>query len=240
MIPTAVGINTNGQRAGPSTSRWILALDLEEVSTIDGTATRQLTLSHLGTDCPKTADPTAIATMVDPACDPILAAPSQVRTWAYPCNACGRFGLFDPPYAVPPVTGLIETTTVEPVTTTMAAPPPPPVGIVEVVYVVDGEPVSTATLTSTGITGTSTSSVFLTAGDDVVSSVFPTSAPTTESPSDLPPITSSPGSPSVPGPLPSSVPLPSTTPVTASAAVLVGKLSMLSLSLMTASFYILL
>ena len=111
MIPTVVGVNTAGELVGPSTSSWILPLDLDEVSTIDGTATRQLTLSHLRTDCPKTAEPSAIATMLDSACDPILAAPRQVRSWANPCNACGRFGLFDPPYAVPPVTGLIATTT---------------------------------------------------------------------------------------------------------------------------------
>lgn len=111
-IPTARGTNSFGP-AGPSTTGWMLPLDLSEVSTIvDGSITRQLTLSDLGTDCPQTANPTAIATMVDSRCDPILAAPKQVSSWAYPCNACGHFGLFDPPYAFPPVTGgLIEPTT---------------------------------------------------------------------------------------------------------------------------------
>ncbi|EOO00295.1 hypothetical protein UCRPA7_4190 [Phaeoacremonium minimum UCRPA7] len=100
-IPTAVGTNSLGL-VGPSTSKWMLPLDLFEVSTIvDGSITRQLTLSDLGTDCPQTADPTAIATMVDSRCDPILAAPKQVSSWAYPCNACGRFGLFDPPNPSP-------------------------------------------------------------------------------------------------------------------------------------------
>lgn len=124
LIPTAVGINTLGQPAGPSTTRWILPLDLEEVSTIvpgqPGTqddVTRAMTLSDLGTDCPQSVDATAIATLAsDGRCNPILAAPSQVRSWAYPCNACGRFGLFDPPYAVPTLTGGL----VEPPPTTTA------------------------------------------------------------------------------------------------------------------------
>ena len=138
LIPTAVGVDLAGHRRGPSTTSWILKLDLTEVSTIvGGTATQQLTLADLGTDCPQTADPTAIATLVDRACDPILAAPKQVSSWAYPCNACGRLGLFDPPYAVPPVTGgLLGTTTVvtTPTTTTtvttptLSSPVPPPFG----------------------------------------------------------------------------------------------------------------
>jgi hypothetical protein len=130
LIPTAVGINNQSQRAGPATTSWILPLDLEEVSTIfEGSVTRQLTLSDLGTDCPQTAEPSAIATMVDSRCDPILAAPKQVSSWAYPCNACGRFGLFDPPYAVPTLTGgLVPTTTATaaPVPTSSEAPPTSP------------------------------------------------------------------------------------------------------------------
>lgn len=168
-IPSAKGINTLGQPAGPSTSQWILPLDLYEVSTIaNGTgSTSQLNLADLGTNCPRTADPTAIVTMVDAACDPILAAPKQVSSWAYPCNACGRFGLFDPPYAVPTLTGsLIEPTTVvvpSPITIT-AAPTPtptsaPPVGILLVVYYSDGKPVATATITTTGISGTVVSTI---------------------------------------------------------------------------------
>lgn len=127
LLPTAKGTNSAGEPAGPSTSSWILPLDLEEVSTIvDGTATRQLTLDDLGTDCPQTAEPSAIATMVDSRCDPILAAPKQVSSWAYPCNACGRFGLFDPPYAVPTITGgLTGTATAAPtgITETSASLP---------------------------------------------------------------------------------------------------------------------
>ncbi|KAK1763856.1 hypothetical protein QBC33DRAFT_548754 [Phialemonium atrogriseum] len=168
LIPTARGTNSLGP-AGPSTTSWILALDLDEVSTIfDGSVTRQLTLSDLGTDCAQTADPSAIATMVDSRCDPVLAAPKQVSSWAYPCNACGRFGLFDPPYAIPTLTGsLIETTTQAPppvTVTTTAAPDPtstPPVGTVLVIYYVDGTAVATSTSLTTGISGTLTSSVFV-------------------------------------------------------------------------------
>lgn len=136
LIPTAVGINTASQTTGPSTSSWLLPLDLHQVSTIahalpgaTGNITRQLTLADLGTDCPQTADPTAIATMVDSRCDPVLAAPTQVREWAYPCNACGRFGLFDPPYAVPTLTGglVVPTSTLtstSEVVVVTAVPPP--------------------------------------------------------------------------------------------------------------------
>ncbi|KAJ9136614.1 hypothetical protein NKR23_g9748 [Pleurostoma richardsiae] len=161
VIPTARGTNSLGP-AGPSTTSWILALDLNEVSTIvDGTVTRQLTLSDLGTDCPQTAEPSAIATMVDSRCDPILAAPRQVSSWAYPCNACGRFGLFDPPYAVPTVTGgLIGTTTSAQTETTTPVPvetttvplqtSTPPVGTLLIIYYLDGTAMATATVPTTG------------------------------------------------------------------------------------------
>ncbi|KXJ88051.1 hypothetical protein Micbo1qcDRAFT_215430 [Microdochium bolleyi] len=121
LIPTAVGTNTAGAPFGPATSDWILPLDLSQVSTIVGDtstgATQQLTLSDIGTDCPRSVAPGAIATMApDPRCNPVLAAPKQVSSWAYPCNACGRFGLFDPPYAAPTLTGplvVVPTTTTE-------------------------------------------------------------------------------------------------------------------------------
>ncbi|KAK3986839.1 hypothetical protein QBC44DRAFT_383728 [Cladorrhinum sp. PSN332] len=186
LIPTAVGVNTLNQTAGPSTTSWILPLDLYEVSTIvdahigpgtDGGVTRQLTLADLGTDCPKTANPTAIATLVDSRCNPVLAAPTQVRSWAYPCNACGRFGLFDPPYAVPTITGglvpepttvvtipppVIVTATVAPVTTAPPPPPPAPVesGVVVVEYFnTEGGFLSSSVLPTTGVSGTVTRSV---------------------------------------------------------------------------------
>jgi len=193
LVPTAAGVNYPNataplpQEALPYTTSWILELDLYEVSTIaSGSITRQLTLSDLGTDCPRSVDKTAIATLPQ-SCNPILAAPKQVSSWAYPCNACSRFGLVDPPYAVPTLTGpLIEepTTVVLPpveVTVTASPPPPPPappaptttmapapaepeVGVVEVVYyyedgVAGDKVVSTGYLPTTGITGTVTSSV---------------------------------------------------------------------------------
>ncbi|GAB1314534.1 hypothetical protein MFIFM68171_04744 [Madurella fahalii] len=213
FVPSARGINTLGAPAGPSTSSWMLALDLYDVSTIagggpgvsgTGGVTRQLTLGDLGTDCPQTADPTAIATMaVDPRCNPMLAAPSPVRSWAYPCNACGRFGLFDPPYAVPTITGdLVEATPVTTVTATQlvpgpttaaATPPPPPVGVLVIEYYdADGRMLSTDAITATGLSGTVTSSVVVPA---VVtpsgSGVGSGSGPASLSPTTAPPFTES-------------------------------------------------
>jgi hypothetical protein len=128
FIPTAVGTNTLGQPAGPATTSWMLPLRLHQVSTIvEGTnITRQLTLSDLRTDCPQTVDPTGIATL-DSRCNPVLAAPNEVKSWAWPCNACGRFGLFDPPYAVPTLTGrLVEPTSIVVPTITPAPIPTVP------------------------------------------------------------------------------------------------------------------
>jgi hypothetical protein len=192
FIPTAAGTNTAGATVGPSTTNWMLPLDLYQVSTIaPGNTTRQLTLADLGTDCPQTADPTAIATMVDSRCDPVLAAPSQVRSWAYPCNACGRFGLFDPPYAVPTITGaLVETTVVPPppppVTVTAVPtpaptfvpppPPPPGTGLIFIVYCdTEGKPFGTATVTAPGVAGTVTSSVTVPVSSSCVASQTATS-----------------------------------------------------------------
>lgn len=160
LIPSAKGTNSKGQHVGPSTTQWILGLDLDEVSTIadgpSGSLTRQLELSDLGTDCPQSMDPTAIATLSDSRCAPILAAPTTVSSWAYPCNACGPFGLFDPPYAVPTVTGLVQPTTTDPPTTSAE-----PTGTVYVVYHEDGEPKSTETRAVEGMDGETTSSVAL-------------------------------------------------------------------------------
>lgn len=115
IINTIYGYDSAG-RTGPSATNTIVALDLDEVSTIvpDSGATRQLSLSDLGTDCPLSVPPSVLATTVAGGpCDPILAAPAKVRSWASPCGACGNFGLFDPPYAVPFATqGLLPTTTV--------------------------------------------------------------------------------------------------------------------------------
>ncbi|KAJ5141902.1 hypothetical protein N7526_002897 [Penicillium atrosanguineum] len=99
VVNTIYGTNTAG-RAGPSGTSLVFPLDLNQVSTIDlvNSATRQLTLNDLGTDCPQTEDPSVIATAApNGRCDPILVAPEPVKSWASPCNACGQFGLFDPP-----------------------------------------------------------------------------------------------------------------------------------------------
>ncbi|KAH8658135.1 hypothetical protein BX600DRAFT_439305 [Xylariales sp. PMI_506] len=121
MINTIYGYNSAG-RVGPSATSIIFALDLDEVSTIvtDSGATRQLTLNDLGTDCPTTADASVIATTIAGGpCDPILVAPTPVKSWASPCGACSNFGLFDPPYAIPTITGgVFATTTTEVETTT--------------------------------------------------------------------------------------------------------------------------
>lgn len=114
VVNTLYGYNTAG-RAGPSGTSVVFPLDLDQVSTIDliNSATRQLTLNDLGTDCPQTEAPSVIATAApNGRCDPILVAPEPVKSWALPCNACGQFGLFDPPYAVSPLTGgLVPATT---------------------------------------------------------------------------------------------------------------------------------
>ncbi len=93
LIDTIYGYNSAG-RVGPSATSTIFALDLDEVSTIvtGSNATHQLTLSDLSTDCPQSADPSAIATMAPGGrCDPVLAAPNAVKSWASPCGACGPF-----------------------------------------------------------------------------------------------------------------------------------------------------
>lgn len=126
IVDYLYGYNTAG-RAGPSGTSVVFPLDLDQVSTIDLTnsATRQLTLNDLGTDCPQTEAPSAVATAApNGRCDPILVAPEPVKSWASPCNACGNFGMFDPPYAVAPLTGGLVpmTTTVAPQSETQTTP----------------------------------------------------------------------------------------------------------------------
>ncbi|KAH9907028.1 hypothetical protein F4778DRAFT_610125 [Xylariomycetidae sp. FL2044] len=114
VINTIFGTNS-AARTGPAAASPVFGFDLGEVSTIDADgSTRQLTLNDLGTDCPQALPASVIATKLpDSRCDPILAAPAAIKTWARPCGACGPFGLFDPPYAVPTVTGgLFGSTTV--------------------------------------------------------------------------------------------------------------------------------
>jgi len=123
------GTNSRG-KTGPEASSTIWAFDLDEVSTLvlpGETVTRQLYLSDLGTNCPQTLPASAIATKrPEPRCDPVLAAPSAIRSWAWPCNACGPFGLFDPPYAIPTLAGgLLGTTTAAPAPTSPIPTPAP-------------------------------------------------------------------------------------------------------------------
>ncbi|KAJ5966404.1 hypothetical protein N7481_013118 [Penicillium waksmanii] len=130
IVDRIYGTNTAGDIVGPSGTSVIFPLDLDEVSTIvpNISATHQLTLNDLHTDCPQTEEASVIATKVPGGpCDPILAAPKKVKSWASPCGACQNFGLFDPPYAVAPLTGGLvpmTTTTLEPApqTTTTIAP----------------------------------------------------------------------------------------------------------------------
>ncbi|PLB37072.1 uncharacterized protein BDW47DRAFT_45166 [Aspergillus candidus] len=129
VVDTLAGYNTAG-RAGPSGTSVVFALDLTEVSTIQGSATQQLTLSDLGTDCPKSEHASFIATAPpDGRCRPVLAAPPAVKSWVSPCNGCGNFGLFDPPYAVPTLEGglvpaPVTTSTSEPETKTVPTAAP--------------------------------------------------------------------------------------------------------------------
>ncbi|OQE25103.1 hypothetical protein PENSTE_c006G07796 [Penicillium steckii] len=131
IVDKIYGTNTAGEIAGPSGTSVIFPLDLNEVSTIvpNISATHQLTLNDLRTDCPQTEPASVIATKIPGGpCDPILAAPKKVKSWASPCGACQNFGLFDPPYAVTPLSGglvPVTTTTMEPApqtTTTIASP----------------------------------------------------------------------------------------------------------------------
>ncbi|KAJ8131935.1 hypothetical protein O1611_g1687 [Lasiodiplodia mahajangana] len=185
VINTIYGTNSLG-RAGPSGTSEIFAVNLDEVSTIvpENGATQQLTLNDLHTDCPQSLDPEVIATTIpDGHCDFSLLAPQTVKQWALPCNACGRFGLFDPPYAIPPLGGgfiesTITTTDIE--TTTFASTTAP-----------DSGPSSTiisATATSAVTRTTETSAVTHTTATSIAS---PTGDPTTTLPSSTPIVTAS-------------------------------------------------
>jgi hypothetical protein len=126
--------DTKTCQIGPTASDIVFAMNLADVSTLVPTnpgdnAERahrtQLTLNDLGTDCPQTAD----ATYTGPQnwgdavkefssytknefnrCNPRLAIPMAIKQYGYPywkhCNIWGNeFGWFDPPGAVPTVTG---------------------------------------------------------------------------------------------------------------------------------------
>lgn len=187
VINTIYGYNSLG-RAGPAASSPIFALDINQVSSIvpGEQATRQLELSDLGTDCPHSLDPSVIATKApDGRCDPSLVAPDVVKSWALPCNACGKFGLFDPPYAVPTLGGgLIETTetitATEPDSTILApttTTTPPATGASSTVV----EPTITATVPDT------TGSTIASTSDSSVESTIDSTATTLTESSELTP-----------------------------------------------------
>ncbi|KAJ5356780.1 hypothetical protein N7517_011389 [Penicillium concentricum] len=137
VVSTLYGWNPCGL-LGPSTSREVFAFDLTEVSTLvpytalDQTArraTRQLYLSDLGAHCSTDYNKTELATQTHPMksddtrCNPFLAVPVAVKRYGYPywlhCGVSNnKFGLFDPPYAIPPVDDLVPT---KPPTTTTSA-----------------------------------------------------------------------------------------------------------------------
>ncbi|KGO75184.1 hypothetical protein PITC_072670 [Penicillium italicum] len=130
VVSTLYGWNPCGL-LGPSTSREVFAFDLTEVSTLvpytDLTettrrATRQLYLSDLGVGCATEYNKTELATQTHPMkaddtrCNPFLVVPAAIKQYGYPywlhCGvAHNKFGLFDPPYAIPPTDELIPTTT---------------------------------------------------------------------------------------------------------------------------------
>ncbi|KAI0411859.1 hypothetical protein F5X98DRAFT_380332 [Xylaria grammica] len=178
VISTLYGTNSVG-RAGPSGTNQVFPLDLDQVSTVipGGQITQQLTLNDLRTDCPQSEDPEVIATTIpDGHCDFSLLAPQPVKQWALPCNACGRLGLFDPPYAIPPLDGgITETATTTSVdTTTFVSTTSASSGPTTTII--------TATSTATATTATSQSTETETTsstGDPTTVSSSPTTGPTT-------------------------------------------------------------
>ena len=158
VVNTIYGYNTAG-RTGPSGTSVIFPLDLDEVSTIVPYAsnTRQLSLSDLGTDCPQSEAPSEIATAApDGRCDPVLVAPERVKAWASPCNACGNFGLFDPPYAVTHLTGGLVPATSAP------SPQPEPSSTSSVVTATETAETTPSVASQSSVSGTELTSTAVT------------------------------------------------------------------------------
>ncbi|KAH6967729.1 hypothetical protein BKA56DRAFT_170524 [Ilyonectria sp. MPI-CAGE-AT-0026] len=129
IVSTLYGKNACGT-LGPTASRAIFGFDLDQVSTIvpyfDTTATyrrstRQLYLSDLVTDCEASYDISTLTTMRHPIkeddtrCNPSIVMPMAIKSYGNPYwMHCGvnnfKYGLFDPPYAIPTVDGLLVTT----------------------------------------------------------------------------------------------------------------------------------
>lgn len=173
VVNTIYGYNTAGL-AGPSGTSVVFPLDLDEVSTIVPYAsnTRQLSLNDLGTDCPQSEDPSVIKTAApDGHCDPVLVAPERVKAWASPCNACGNFGLFDPPYAVTPITGgLIPETTA----TTTQPEPPKASSVVTATETIQTETTAPSTIQESSISNEQSTSLVVIASETSSSEVSST------------------------------------------------------------------
>jgi len=159
IVNTMYGGNACGP-LGPSASREIFAFDLTEVSTLvpytDDIAntrreTRQLYLSDLDTHCTRSFNRSELATQTRPVkgddtrCNPFLTVPKKFKEYGYPYWLhCGikdnKFGIFDPPYAIPAVDELVpaRTTSAEKPDTdkptavpSATAKPPPSAGSLE-------------------------------------------------------------------------------------------------------------
>lgn len=147
IINTLTASNACGP-LGPTYTDYTLSMDLTDVSTLqpfpDATAryrigdSKQLDLADLATDCPKFSDRPPDQTLIlsdggivdtHPIandwnrCNPRLVMPSAMKSvglpyWRHCGNDNGRFGIFDPPGAVPPVNGLFPTTQPAPVVPT--------------------------------------------------------------------------------------------------------------------------
>lgn len=123
-----------------SVSRTILDFRLDQVSTLvpysnsqdttERRSTRQLYLNDLGIDCDGNYNRSHLATQRAPVhgedtrCNPFLSFQMDIKRLGYPywkhCNVKdNKFGIFDPPYAVKPLNGLI------PITATTAGPDKP-------------------------------------------------------------------------------------------------------------------
>ena len=130
IVNTMYGSNACGP-LGPSASREIFSFDLTEVSTLvpytDDIAntrreTRQLYRSDLDTHCTRSFNRSELATQTRPVkgndtrCNPFLVVPKKFKEYGQPYWLhCGikdnKFGIFDPPYAIPAVDELVPART---------------------------------------------------------------------------------------------------------------------------------
>lgn len=130
VINTVYGWNRCGP-LGPTSSNAVFAFDITDVFTLvpytdmaatTRRSTRQLDLSDLGTHCTSAYNISSIQTLTHPLkndadrCNPNMIIPHAIKLYGLPYwNHCGnvgnKFGLFDPPYAVPPLEGLLAPAT---------------------------------------------------------------------------------------------------------------------------------